>query len=72
MDRSELVRLYAAFMKSAAGEDLTKELDREISDSHKAAEKDPDHAKDHVLTAKAARQIKEYIARMSIDAKHLR
>lgn len=66
MTRTDLVAEYAKFFKSEGGLDLLKELDRQINESHEAAEEDPDHAKDFVLTAKAAREIKAHISRMCI------
>lgn len=69
MTRSELVGQYVHFFKSEGGLDLMKEIDRQIRESHEKAEQDPDHARDFVLTARAARELKSHIERMSVDAK---
>lgn len=69
MTREELVHGYANFFKSEAGIDLLKELDRQIEESHRDAEENPDMAGQLVMRAKAAREIREHINRMCIAGK---
>lgn len=69
MSRQDIQRNYLEFMSTQGGQDLIKELDRQIDESHQAAEENPERARDYVLTAKAAREIKEHIVRMSTAAR---
>jgi RNase P subunit RPR2 len=57
------------FLKSEAGKEFVKEVERLITNNHEEAEKNPELSRDYVQRAKGNRQLLEHITSVTTEIK---